>query len=66
MWKAKSIIGKWQFIYHTNNCLYRGWYLVPSLRIGFIRTKIKYSYEHSFFIKLDFLFFSAGVFRLSQ
>lgn len=66
MWKAKSIIGKWQFIYHTNNALYRGFYILPSLKIFYHKGKTKYSYYHSIGISLNWLFFGFAINRLSQ
>lgn len=66
MWKAKSIIGKWQFIYHTNNSLYRGWSILPTIKIAYLSVERKYDYTHSFWIRFDWFSFSCSVNRLSQ
>jgi hypothetical protein len=66
MWKAKNIVGKWQLIYHTNNSLWRGWFIIPSLRVAYLGGGKKYLYTHSFWISFDWLFFSIGVHHKSQ
>jgi len=66
MWKANSIIGKLQFIYHTNNSHYTGWYIIPSLRLFYIKGLNKYSYSHNFSLKFDWLFFGCSINNLSQ
>ena len=61
MWKAKTIKGKWQLVYHTNNSLYRGWNILPNINIGYLKTKFKYSYETLFWISFDWFSFSISV-----
>lgn len=66
MWKAKNIGRKWHLVYYTNNTLYRGLNIFPNINIGYLRTEIKYSYTYDFWIKIDWLFFSIAIKKLSQ
>jgi hypothetical protein len=66
MWKAKGIKGRWALVYHTNNRLYGGLNIFPTINIGYVKTKKKYSYTYQFWIEFDWLFFAIAIKKLSQ
>ena len=65
MWKCIRIKGKWQLVICTNE-LYRAWSILPSVRIAYIKEKMKYSYFHNFWISFDWLYFGIKIKHLSQ
>lgn len=65
-WTKKHVYKKWYIIYHSNNNLYRGWNVLPNIKIAYCTTKTKYYYEDQLFIKFDWLQWNFTICKASQ